>query len=63
MTMAIAGVVLAQAAGTATKGAVATKGAELPAAGVSLPLIILTTIALCAIIFGATKLFVSFKKF
>lgn len=55
--------VLAQATQAATKGGVASPGAQLPAAGVSLPLIILTIAALSLIIFGVVKFFAAFKKF
>lgn len=64
MMLTIVGEVLAQTT-QAAKGATqtATAGGELPAAGVSLPLIILTSVAILLIIFGATKFFQAFKKF
>ena len=55
--LAFPGEVLAQATQSATAGA------ELPAAGFSLPLIILTTVAIFLITFGAIKFFAVFKKF
>lgn len=61
--LAFPGEVLAQATQSATAGAVASKGASLPAAGFSLPLIILTTVAIFLITFGAVKFFGAFKKF
>lgn len=59
----IVGEVLAQATQAATKGAVATEGGQLPAAGVSMPLLILTTVAIALMILGAVKFFQAFKKF
>jgi len=62
--LTFAGAVLAQAT-QAAKGATqaATKGAELPAVGFSLPLVILTIVAILAITAGAVKFFTAFKKF
>lgn len=61
--IAIIGEVLAQATPAATKGAVLTPAPQLPEAGFSLPLIVLTTVALILIGFGVVKFFQAFRKF
>lgn len=63
MMTTIVGEILAQATPAATKGGVATPGGQLPEAGVSVPLVILTLVSLALIIFGVTRFFSAFKKF